>query len=305
MASNSIASHTNRGTGAREEIRPGHLPLLTLDENRIDLWFVPFENIQDEELLGRYRDLISASEQETMRGIRLANDRHRFLLTRATVRAVLSRYDETLPGEWIFTRNRFGKPAICPRARPANSLSFNLSHTCGAIVLAVAPSRSLGVDVENENIFRPLDPGNEDILAPHERAALGSLPASQRTRRFLELWTLKEAYLKARGEGFAVKSEHSGFDFPSSLTLVFRPHPALGERSDHWHFWQFRFAPDLLVAVCAERQGARPRIVLRGATPLLSEREFPDSLCARLRVEQWGACFTPSGGISARPDHML
>ena len=67
-----------------------------------------------------------------------------------------------------------------------------------ALTIARAPA---GIDLE------PMDGSNDpvwEVLAPSERAALRAIgSAADRSRAFLRLWTMKEAYLKAIGQGFA------------------------------------------------------------------------------------------------------
>ena len=299
-----LERHGTRKLASLPGLPPGGLPPLPLDDERIDLWCVPFADLGEGDLRSRCLGLLSDAERAAMDRIRLAEDCDRYLFTRATVRTALSRYSDTAAHEWVFVSNRYGKPAICSRTHGSGQPSFSLSHTRSAIVLAVASSRVLGVDVENERTSRPLDHCDRDVLGPNEQAALARLPAARQRRRFLELWTLKEAYVKARGTGLALRPECVEFGFPRAHTLVFRPHVMLDDQADRWHFWEFRLAPDLLVALCVERLGRRPDIVLRGSTPLAVGYVPADSSCLRPRTERRHDAFpTPSAGrVRARPD---
>ena len=304
MRPDPLERHDARKLASVAGVPRGELPPLPLDDERIDLWCVPFADLGEGDFRSRCLGLLSDAERAAMDGIRLAEDRDRYLFTRATVRTALSRYSDTSPHEWVFVSNRYGKPAICSRTHGSGQPSFNLSHTRSAIVLAVASFRALGVDVENEQAWRPLDPCDRDVLGPNEQAALARLPAARQRRRFLELWTLKEAYVKARGTGFALRPECVEFGFPGAHTLVFRPQSLLDDQADRWHFWQFRLAPDLLVALCVERLGCRPDIVLRGSAPLAVEgmhAVHADSWCLRPRTERRHDSF-PIGRVRARPD---
>jgi 4'-phosphopantetheinyl transferase len=81
------------------------------------------------------------------------------------------------------------------------SLCFSLAHAADRAVLAVAPAREVGIDLE------PVDPALDlpALLAaactPAEAARIGALADDRRGEAFLTLWTLKEAYLKATGAG--------------------------------------------------------------------------------------------------------
>jgi 4'-phosphopantetheinyl transferase len=73
--------------------------LIELHPDRIHLWFTFFDAIRDEHLLHRYRLLLSEEERRMEKRIQLAKNRHRYLVTRALVRIVLSRWTKPLRGE--------------------------------------------------------------------------------------------------------------------------------------------------------------------------------------------------------------
>src|SRR5207253_10188751 len=90
-----------------------------------------------------------------------------------------------------------GKPALAD----GDGLRFNVAHSHGLALVAVARGRELGVDLER---VRPL-PAAEAIarrfFSARERAVLDALPLRRRLDAFLSLWTRKEAFLKATGGG--------------------------------------------------------------------------------------------------------
>ena len=96
-----------------------------------------------------YRALLSPEEHERMARLVFERDRRRFLLTRALVRTMLSRYAGVAPAEWAFIANVHGRPEILDRPRGVPDLRFNLSHTEGLIACAVTIGREVGVDVEH------------------------------------------------------------------------------------------------------------------------------------------------------------
>ena len=78
-------------------------------------------------------------------------------------------------------------------------LSLSTSHSGGWSALAVAQSRAVGLDIER---VRPLDwpPMLAMICDEAERAAF--LSSQPNLPEFFRLWTIKEAVLKATGQGF-------------------------------------------------------------------------------------------------------
>ena len=114
------------------------------------------------------------------------------------LRRVLSRYLPVDPGAWRFGNGPYGRPDIL---EPVCPLRFSVAHTGGLIVIGVCAGAEVGVDVERRDRGRVPLPVADRWFAPAEAAALRALPVAARRRRFLELWTLKEAYVKARGLG--------------------------------------------------------------------------------------------------------
>jgi 4'-phosphopantetheinyl transferase len=82
-------------------------------------------------------------------------------------------------------------------------VQFNLSHTPGMLVFAISLDRPVGIDVEAVRPHQNFDALGRRFLHPGEWEAIAALPDSQRSQAFAAIWTCKEAYLKARGEGLS------------------------------------------------------------------------------------------------------
>jgi 4'-phosphopantetheinyl transferase len=93
-----------------------------------------------------------------------------------------------------------------------DALHFNLSHSGGALAVAVSRSRPLGIDLEHQRRPRRTLELAHRFFAPHEAQALGRLPEIQRQIAFLRLWTCKEAWVKADGRGIAADLHRAVFD---------------------------------------------------------------------------------------------
>jgi 4'-phosphopantetheinyl transferase len=248
---------------------------VALSTAEIHVWLAFYEEIADERLHA-YRELLSAAEKQQELRFHFARDRRRYLVTRALVRTVLSRYVSIHPEQWIFSENAYGRPDVVNAQAKAASLSFNISHTHSLIVLGVTKGRALGVDVENVQAREaPIDVADR-YFAPQEVAALKAAPAHQRHDRFFEYWTFKEAYIKARGMGLSLPLDRFRFHYPDDHAVDIAIDAELADDAARWQFWQFRPAPEYLVALCAERVGARsPSVIGRKVVPLLSEKYLP------------------------------
>jgi 4'-phosphopantetheinyl transferase len=250
--------------------------LIPLAPTEIHLWLAFYDAINDEGLQSAYRDLLNAAEKEQEPRFYFAKDRRRYLVTRALVRTVLSRYVTIHPRDWIFSTNAYGRPDIVNAEAKATSLSFNLSHTHSLIVLGVTKQRALGVDVENFGARSVSIDIADHYFAPQEVAALAAVPRDQQQYRFFEYWTFKEAYIKARGMGLSLPLDKFSFSYPGDHAVEIEIDAQLGDDAARWVFWQFRSRPEYLVAICAERLGTgSTSLVVRQVIPLLSERQFP------------------------------
>jgi len=150
-------------------------------------------------------------------------------------------------------------------------MCFNLSNTRGLIACAVARSRELGIDVESTRRPGQTVEIAEHFFAPAEIDALHSLPADQRTERFFAYWTLKEAYIKARGMGLAIPLAQFSFvlDEPAPISIRFAPE--LEDDPSSWQFERLVLSPGHHTAV-AVRRGTGPnlRIVSQRTVPLVT-----------------------------------
>ena len=238
----------------------------TLTENDVHLWLTFPESIQDPALLESYALLLS--DQETDRWQRFHFDEHKkqFLITRALVRTVLSFYTGIDPGAWRFTANRYGRPAIASDMT-AIPLRFNVSHTAGLILCGVTLGSDIGVDVENRYRRGVRTDLADRYFAAGEIQDLYLTAEPRRRERFFDYWTLKEAYIKARGMGMSLPLDSFEFRINDPRpTTVSATDPVAG----HWRFWRV-FPTDrhtAAVAVLSERP-ADPCLTLKTIIPFV------------------------------------
>ena len=245
---------------------------LVADSAAIDLWCSYISEIGDDSLWPRDDALLTADERERQARFRFARDRRRFLVTRALVRSVLSRYAAARPQDWVFSIGMHGRPAIfAPGA--AAALEFNISHSADLVMVGVTAGRTLGIDTESTTAREADIEGLHRYFAPEESAALLALPPGERRRRFFELWTLKESYIKARGMGLAIPLDAFRFELGGERGLTLHMRPELNDSPHRWRLWQLAPRPDYLAAVCAARgDDAAPRITVREVVPLAREK---------------------------------
>jgi 4'-phosphopantetheinyl transferase len=220
------------------------------------------EQIRDAGLLGDYAALLRAEEADRWRRFHFPRHRHQYLVTRALIRATLSGYQPAIdPDRWVFSKNRFGKPFLQSPAIPW-PLRFNISHTDGLVVVAAALDRDLGVDTEHVEREGRHDGLAERFFSPAEADYLAGLPPEERSDRFFLLWTLKEAYIKARGKGLSIPLESFGFLFSDGGRIRFYSEER-GDGPPDLRFWSFRTPGGHLISLGAQTGGPGENVGIR------------------------------------------
>lgn len=143
---------------------------------------------------------LAEDEREKAARFRQESDRRRFVIARGSLRMILSRYLMAEPTALRFYYGTHGKPALDESV--ADGLRFNVSHSGDLALVAITRDREVGIDVELVRDDFDVEAIADRYFSQRERALIRSSPASKKRQTFFTLWTLKEAYLKARGEGF-------------------------------------------------------------------------------------------------------
>jgi 4'-phosphopantetheinyl transferase len=166
-------------------------------ENAVHIWAAELDdpNLSNGEAL-------SIDEQKRAEQFRFDVHRKRFIAGRSFLRTTLGSYLQTDPTHIEFAYNERGKPSLTGKIF-GHTLRFNLAHSENLALLAVAIGREVGVDVEKIRPVRDFDEIAARFFSANETSALRSLPAAQQQTAFFHLWTRKEAWLKATGEGIS------------------------------------------------------------------------------------------------------
>ncbi|MDO8184334.1 4'-phosphopantetheinyl transferase superfamily protein [Conexibacter sp. JD483] len=188
-------------------------PPTTLAEGRpvhdlagVRVWLVT----ADEPARRRLQPLLAPDELTRAGRLRNAADRDRFVVGRGLARLALATQLGIAPAAVALRTGAHGRPAL-----GCETLDFNIAHAGALVACAVARDQRVGIDVEHLRVLRARHAFVELTCAPHERAWLESLPRRARKAALFELWTAKEACLKASGCGL--------LEPPSEVAVVLRP----------------------------------------------------------------------------------
>ena len=163
----------------------------------VDLWAASLDPAST--LASRLAWCLAPDEEARARRFVAPHDRDRFAAGRAFLRLLLAKYLGVAARDVGFRYDPYGKPVL---ADPRCGLRFNLAHSGTLAVCAVTRgSGDIGVDVEHVKPIENAEALARAVLSPLELVRLGALPEPVRLRSFYEVWTRKEAFLKALGCG--------------------------------------------------------------------------------------------------------
>jgi len=169
--------------------------------SEVHVWLAPEALVDVPGVPAALRSLLPDDEIARLADFRAVTAHRLHLVARSLQRLMLSRLcPGVAPRDWRFDRPASGRPSVSPEH--ALEVDFNLAHTRGLVVMAMARGATVGIDVESLERRRSLEIARRYFSA-REIAALEALPAEAQPRRFIELWTIKEAYLKAIGTGIS------------------------------------------------------------------------------------------------------
>lgn len=169
-----------------------------------------------------YRSL-SDDEKQRAAAFRFDKHRNRFIAGRGRIREILADRTGCTPADIVFRLNPYGKPSI-REPDHAMYLRFNASssETLGAI--ALSNHDAIGFDIEKVKPGKLVD---YDLIVEHQFTAeeydwYAEHTERFRSRAFFQLWTCKEAYLKAVGTGLSGELKSFSIDLRAKAPVVSR-----------------------------------------------------------------------------------
>jgi 4'-phosphopantetheinyl transferase len=193
--------------------------------------------------------LLDGSEQSRSERFRFAADRDAYIAAHALLRITLSNLADIEPQVWRFSTMANGKPIVDP-SFGQGAPRFSLTHTDDFVACAVAAQHcEIGIDAETWSKPAPFEIA-DSIFTLAERELIASLPKAQQAVAFYRIWTLKEAFVKATGQGITVPLNDFSFSL-DPVAIKFNGSKPLN--SESWQFIQFhpRSAHSLAMAVNA------------------------------------------------------
>ena len=211
------------------------------DAGQIHVYYTRADRISDSALLHDYRRCLSPAEVKKADRYMKPADRHLSLVSKALVRYLIGEVTQQDPKSLSFSINEYGKPFLAGLP----DLHFNLSHSHGAAVCVVCRGAAVGVDVEDVGRRTNLSIAGR-FFSPAEADLVSKAPDGEKRALFFDIWTLKEAYIKAVGKGLSIPL--NSFSFNANEPEVHIRFSDTGRVDPAWQFSRWRPEPGKIVA---------------------------------------------------------
>lgn len=228
---------------------PSDSNVCPLVKNDIHIWLIKLSDISSDKLTFLH-SLLSASELKRNAGYKFGSHRKRDTVCRGLLRLVLSNYLGQTPSSLKFSSNAYGKPSLddCQI-----NLQFNLSHSGDYIACAVTLDSPIGIDVETKQRKNNVMSIADHYFTGTELADILAQTGENRHSKFFEYWTLKEAYIKARGLGLAIPLDQFSFSFTSDNKISIDFDEAIDDSVENWSFWLWPLGADYKLALAVQQ----------------------------------------------------
>lgn len=169
---------------------------------------------------------LSAEEKERAERFKFQKDYKLYTAGKIMARKIIGSYFDVKPEKVRFRIDEYDRPHL--QYPEKGNFDFNISHSGDFVVLAISDSR-VGIDVER---IKPIDLNiAEDCFHEKERVYLQS-DQGRLFENFYKIWTLKESFIKAIGEGLSCPLKNFYFEFKGNEIK----HRIM----EHESIWQFR-----------------------------------------------------------------
>lgn len=222
---------------------------LISNRQKIHVWIAPLTRSIDE--IAEFKNTLTNDELKKEKSFHFERDRTQYIAGRGLTRRVLGNYLGIEAGQIKFNYGQNGKPFLAEKLNKS-CIQFNLSHSNDIITIAVTIDKKIGADVE---YIRPITELNSIVslyFSDLDNKWFTNIPEDRRTDIFYTLWTRKEAYLKAIGQGLT-----QSLNF-SVLAHDFKKNGGILENElavvSGWTFFSFKPSKDYQISIAVQEK---------------------------------------------------
>jgi 4'-phosphopantetheinyl transferase len=225
---------------------------LVLGYDEVHVWRATLD--QPRSQVQSFFSSLAADEQARGERYYFERDREHFIVARVVLRTILGRYLNRVPECLSFFYGSWGKPVLAGET-DRDAIRFNVSHSHGLALYAVARGREVGIDLERVRPNLAVAEIATRFFSRREVAMLRTLPVEAQRQAFFRCWTRKEAYIKARGEGLSLPLDQFDVSLaPGEPAAILGSRPDSSEAS-RWSLRELAPAPGYVAALAAEGRG--------------------------------------------------
>ena len=194
------------------------------------------------------------TEDEIQRHARLKipEKKDQFLNSRGILRLILSSYLDISPGLIQIESNSSGKPYL-----PDSDLSFNLSHSGDLLLYGFCLKANIGVDIQEVYHIASIESMIKKTISFKEQSYLERVSTKKRLDAFFDIWTAKEAYIKALGDGFQQDLTAISLIPDISESNFTLEHPSTENNSSEWTIRSIKVKPGYKGSFAVNRKLSR------------------------------------------------
>ena len=241
---------------------------IRLPAGKVHVWRASLE--LPEKRIPELSSLLSRTERDRADRFQLDHLKPRYVAAHAILRILLGRYLGTEPEDISFSYSEKGKPMLvaehnAPASTHSGDIRFNMSDSNVTALFAFARGADVGVDLETLRALNDMNALARTVFTPDERDRLERIPERHRLKAFFQAWTVKEAALKATGEGLrglhrveTLLGVEDGEDGGSGRP-VFGVNEIRDPQASSWTVHLLDPAPDFAAAVALPAGGFIPR----------------------------------------------
>jgi len=222
---------------------------LALASGEVHVWCATLDQPTSQFL--RLAQTLSADEHVRADRYCFTRDRRHFIVGRALLRVILGGYLDVEPDRLRFGYSHHGKPSLA-EGSGGGILCFNVSHSQGLALYAVARDRHVGVDLERTRPVDDLEQIAERFFSLREHAALRALPTQMKHEAFFNCWTRKEAYVKARGDGLSLPLDQFDVSLAPGEPARLLHNEREPQEVTRWSLQELTPAPGYIAALAVE-----------------------------------------------------
>lgn len=227
---------------------------LSLSSSEVHVWRAKLDSMASN--VQTLVQILSSDEQARAGQFRFQQDRSHYIIARGILRSILGRYLYSDPHILKFSYSQQGKPTLV-QDQESDRLFFNVTHSHGMALYALARSPGIGIDLEYLDTKVSYEQIAEQFFSPLEIRMLRAVPKEMQRVAFFSCWTRKEAYVKARGLGLSLALNQ----FDVSMTPG-EPAALLATREESldiskWSLYDLFPGPGYVAAIAFEGHPAR------------------------------------------------